>query len=344
MKKLYILRIFKFIALLLPITIFVLFTQAYMFCFVDINTDRIHDFYNEDTNSLDVVIMGASDVCTGFAPGYAYDKYGYTSYLYAIDSNPSFLYQYELQEILKTQQPQLILVEVEGFLYDEIDEIDEEARLRIFAENIPMSLNKLKTIFKHPTEDKLSNLIPFVKYHSDWQNTNDLRYRYSHKTVGYNDPALLKNIYTYTMVNDEVPQYNIQNDYTSKDFFSLSEEHLRDFLEFCQQEQIDYVVFIRFPHKIVNEDCYYKFLFSNRAGEIISQYNYPWIDLERRTAEIGIDYQTDFFDYDHLNVYGQQKLTCYISKLITEDYQIIPRAQTRHIGRSAQPIQTHILW
>lgn len=329
MKKLCICRMIKLIALLLPIAFFILFNQTYLFCYYDINVNRLNDFYNEPENSLDVVIMGASDVCTGFAPGYAYDKYGYTSYAYAMDSNPGPLYKAQLKEVLKKQNPGLIIIEIEGFLHDNDENQTDEARLRLFAESIPMSLNKLEAIFQHPYEDKLSCLFPFIKYHGNWQNTEELRYRYVNKSVGFNDPARLKNIYTYTMIHDQEPIYDIQNDYTViSDISPMCRDGLIDLLEYCQQEQLDNVVFVRFPHKTIDNISYLKYCQTNGVEEILRQYNYPLLNFERKAEEIGIDYQTDFFDNDHLNVYGQMKMTDYLSKWIINEYQLTPITQT----------------
>ena len=78
MKK-YLLRTVKLISLLLIVSLFTLFLQNFVLCHIDHNKLRIDGFYLEDENSLDVVLTGASELYTGFSPGLAYEKFGFTS-------------------------------------------------------------------------------------------------------------------------------------------------------------------------------------------------------------------------------------------------------------------------
>ena len=57
-----------------------------------------------------------------------------------------------------------------------------EARLRLFAENIPFSLNKLDAVFNYDVDDKISYLVPLIKYHGDWINGNKLGEAYRWRT------------------------------------------------------------------------------------------------------------------------------------------------------------------
>ena len=107
-------RLLKILALFLAVLLFLSFMQNYVFAYIDQNSERVHSFYLEEKNSLDVVFMGASDVNTAFAPGLAYEKFGFTSYLYAFDANPGSLYKYQLKEILSKQNPQVIVIEING--------------------------------------------------------------------------------------------------------------------------------------------------------------------------------------------------------------------------------------
>ena len=74
-KKLYITRTIKLIAFALALLSVTYLLQAYVLKRNDNNTLRMDGFYLEDKNSLDVVLIGASDVYAGFASPLAYDKY-----------------------------------------------------------------------------------------------------------------------------------------------------------------------------------------------------------------------------------------------------------------------------
>ena len=328
MKQMTMTRILKCAALLLPILIVLLLTQSLLFSYADSNTDRIHDFYNEPEQSMDVVLLGASELFADFSPAYAYAHYGFTSYLYAQDANPGSLYLSQLKEITSVQSPQLILVELNGFLYSNDDMLRDEARLRIYTESIPWSENKIRTIMAYDYADKLSCFFPFIKYHGDWKNLGDLKYRLDMKTRSYGAPSLLKGIYTRT-VTDTAPVLDLDKaaDSKTEPITDLSEQYLRELLDYCKAEQLN-VVFMRCPHKLVDDGTLYSYRQAKRAGEIVGEYGFAFLDLDARTADIGLDYLTDFYNSDHLNVYGQQKLTDYLGNLIVSDYDVTPMKQT----------------
>lgn len=327
MKQITMTRILKCAALLLPIVIVLLLTQNLLFGYADSNTDRIHDFYNEPENSMDVVLLGASELFADFSPAYAYEKYGFTSYLYAQDANPGSLYLSQLKEITSRQSPDLILVEINGFLYSNDEMLRDEARLRIYTESIPQSANKLRTIMEYDYDDKLSCLFPFIKYHGDWKDPATLQYRLEMKTESYDEASQLKGIYTRT-ISDPAPvlDLNKADDSKTEPITPLSEEYLRAFLEYCKSEHLN-VVFLRCPHKLVDEGTHYSFRQANRVGEIVGEYGFEFLNLDKQTHEIGLDYLNDFYNSDHLNVYGQKKMTDYLSKIILSDYGVTPMPQ-----------------
>ena len=110
--KLYIKRIITIISLVFVPCIMLVTTQNR----VDHNTLRIQGFYQEEPNSLDIVFLGSSEVYTGFSPALAYGKYGFTSYHYAVENNYLDLFPYEMNEILKVQNPKMIIIDVAGIL------------------------------------------------------------------------------------------------------------------------------------------------------------------------------------------------------------------------------------
>ena len=57
---------------------------------------------------------------------------------------------------------------------------------------------------------------------------------------------------------------------------------------------------------------------TNRIGQIIGEYGFPFLNLEKKEAEIGIDNQTDFYDANHLNVSGMRKFTKWLSEYLLE--------------------------
>ena len=326
MKKVYLSRLIKCVSLVLPIVLIVLCLQN-LLILNDHNTQRIRDFYMEEENSLDVVFLGASEIYSGFAPGYAYEQHGFTSYMYTISANPGSLYKSQLKEVLSRQNPQLIMVEINGFLYVDNKRQANEVQLHQFTDNIPMSENKATTIFEHPSDNKENFLIPFFKYHSNWQKPASM-YKQLRKTFSEGDtPSVIKGLHTYTAICQGLPANYATippSDYAITD---MAKDYLVTFLEYCRENDLK-VVFLNFPRILGGEkgDAFLSRV--EEVEQIIRQYDYPFLDLQEKAEEIGIVFPSDFYNTHHLNIYGQQKMTRYLGDLITNEYHLRPMNQS----------------
>ena len=156
--------------------------QEFVLCHADHNRQRLKAFYLEDDNSLDVVFMGASEAYSDIAPGHIYDKYHLTSYIFATQSNSILNYKAQLKNILSKQNPGLVVIELNGALYDDNDnETTKESNLRNYADNVPLDPVKVEWLAENIGADSLEYVFPLMKYHGVWQDfPNDMTYQ---KTV-----------------------------------------------------------------------------------------------------------------------------------------------------------------
>lgn len=330
MKEIYRSRIIKIIALLLPLVLFWVTAENFLFYHNDRNTERFRRFYNEEPNSLDVVFLGASEVFVGFAPGYAYDQFGFTSYLYVTDANEGSLFKYQLKEVLTHQDPQVIFVEIFGFLRGGNGGIIAEDRMRLLTEGMPMSRNKLDLIREYPGDQKMSYIIPFLKYHAHpgmiMGNVkallNDPLYR------DRKAPSLLKGIATTTVVYGGPGDAGRPDDPTAHVLSPEAVKYLTDFLEYCKQEKLDNIVFVNFPRYLENMEQHDLTSLVKQVGDLVNQYGYQFLNLQQANEETGIDLNTDFYNSHHMNVYGQIKMTEYLGNLVMNEYKITPIVQT----------------
>ena len=327
MGKLVCIRFLKALVLFAPIVFFVLFAQSNLFYHDDYTTYRLYDFYKEPPHSLDVVLIGASETFTGYSPVHAYAQTGLTSYPYCFDAAPSFLYPSALKEVLSQQSPQLILVEVQCFL--EKDRFSESV-LRLLVENMPFSKNKLNTILQSSFEDKLSLLVPFFKYHSQWQMTAD-EFSQSLEERSWKQAktiSRLKGVMTRTDMNAISKLYPEADDDTCLALHPQALEALTVFMDECKANNLDHVVFVRFPHTVDSADDYERFLMANEVGRIVEEHGFQFLPLHKLTEDIGLDPVYDQYDVEHMNVSGQIKLTEYLASWMADEYGLLPMEQT----------------
>ena len=323
--KPYLLRLLKVACLLLAILVTIGILQEYVLCRNDQNRIRMRGYYLEDKDSLDMVIIGASDVYAGFSSALAYKNFGYTSFPYATESATAGSCKAQLKEVIRTQHPKLIVIEINGFLYTERNE-NNEGHIRKFTDNIPLNTNKIDFINENlATADQVEYYFPIIKYHGTW---ND----YPSGTTGLvtsvqqdiRGTSLLKGFRTVTTQfkpNKKVLNSQLATEEERVDLTPLLEYKLRDLLDYCKSENITNVVFMRMPH-LIYKKTYKRVKKANAAGDIIKSYGYDFYNFERGYEEVGIDPKTDFYNWDHLNIYGNEKFTNYLSKLLIDKYQL----------------------
>lgn len=330
-KKRYITRAIKLISLTLVVLLSAFILQDWVLRRVDHNTLRMDAFYTEKKGTLDAVLVGASDVYAGYSAPYAYEKYGYTSFPFATMSSPSNIVLPQIKEVIKYQNPKMIVVEINAFLYSDKKQPDE-VNCHLFADNIPRDQIWRDYIEKEVSEDKqIEYYIPLIKFHGSWSEypwkAKYLSADIKLKSRGY---ALLRGFKTVSNMftaDEKIVNSKFENDDSVKPLGSIGERCLRETLEYLKENDIHNVVFTRFPH-IVRQRDYARFKRGNRAGEIIKSYGYDFVNIERYALRDGFDLEHDWYNWDHLNIFGAEKCTDYIADLLLNKYGMKPSAQS----------------
>ena len=324
-KKLYITRTIKLICFGLAVLMLTYVLQAYILKRIDNNTMRMEGFYLEDKDTLDVVLIGASDVYAGYSAPYAYEKYGFTSYPYATQASPANIVLPQIKEVIKYQHPKLIIVEINAFLYKD-NELPNEASQRMFADNIPRDEVWLEYLNDAVPEDQqLEYWLPLIKYHGSW---TDYPWKMKYLLADF---GLRKNGYSlfrgYKTVANKFKATSVTiNEKLANDDSTLplgvnGSRYLYETLDYLKDNNITNVVFMRNPHIVANNG-YTRFRRCNEAGNIIRSYGYDFYNLERYAIEEGFKMDEDFYNWDHLNIYGTEKLTDYIADKVLNTYGV----------------------
>ena len=86
-------------------------------------------------------------------------------------------------------------------------------------------------------------------------------------------------------------------------------------------------MFMRFPH-VVEKRTATRYRRLNAAQKIIEDSGYDFINLERYSEAAGFDVEHDYYNWDHLNIYGARKLTDYVISTLIDDYGVTPAELT----------------
>ena len=150
-KKLYKKRFLKTLVLMLALILTIGGLQRYVLCGNNQNGIRLRAFHKEDPGSLDVVLLGASEVYSGFGAGEFYKMTGVTSYPYTFESNPVTLWKYQLDEILRRKPDAAGLPVLSRYMLEKA--VPAMNRLRECADVLETITDR--NIWPFPTYDQL---------------------------------------------------------------------------------------------------------------------------------------------------------------------------------------------
>ncbi len=271
---------------------------------------RYQYFYELPENSLDFLVLGASNSYHSIDPMQVYADSGCTGYDLGGPSQPMSCSYYWLREALKTQSPRVVFVDVGSFAR----EIPNKER--ILKSLLPMKFSPLmiRACLDNFTDtDALySALFPLYEFHSRWESLsktditrkNPAPYLIKGSTVRFVSMNKIKAERINLRETKNVTLDGEGKPVVTLDELSLTEETVDYFsriAELCRKENITLVP-VKFPTKNWNER------WSGMVREEISRYGLSLWDMTDDSNPAGINWEKDSFDSGrHLNYFGMVK-------------------------------------
>lgn len=283
------------------------------------NSGRIAGIRQE--KDLDMIYVGGSSVYVYWLALNAWNDCGFTSYSYATDSAQAENLKYYIKETLKTQNPELYVVDVRSFL-TWADPIHESG-LRNGSDSMDLfSLNRLEFITQYLSNrsvtsdtDILSYYLDIVKYHT---NTEMLANRDNWDYIMNHEKVVLPNKgWGWQLANEYLER---PDDFSTDERAELPDgamEALMDLLDYCKSEELR-VLFVVSPYRTTREDQK-KF---NTIKDLAEQYEFTFLNANEYYDAMGIDFATDFYNVAHVNYFGAEKYTVFLEEKIEEIYDL----------------------
>lgn len=291
------------------------------------NLQNIQGFYSEKNNSIDIVHIGGSATFVYHAPLQSWDDYGIISYNFAADTIQPELYKTSIKEILKTQNPKLIVIDARAFQYRDKDNIDAqppgEVPYRNTLTGMRLSQNKIdfinQNVGTHIEGEKLSYYFDLIKYHDNIVNfsSNNIKMMLGKYKSPYNGFYFVPKV-------ENIEQYNFMTD-KKKAVSKETEAILYDLLDYMDSTGIEYLFTVT-PYAEKKE---HKMTF-NYIQEIIENRGYKFIDCNEYTSQMKLDYSTDLYNESHVNIFGAEKYTDFINQYIIKNYSIPNRKDDKN--------------
>ncbi|MCD8189967.1 MAG: hypothetical protein LUD78_07070 [Clostridiales bacterium] len=304
--------------------LFQLATEVLRTKWTEDNQDRyvLQNLYDLDKDSLDVLLLGSSQIIYGVDPVEMYDHAGISAYCLGGSAASLMSNYYWLIEAEKTQNPSVILLETSSLL-EEAREYQERKRV----DEMKLSLNKLQFIrsltgLDNISESFLSYLIPIAKYHSRWSElealdfgqglNSDVAYR------GFNIAEQCKKGLDYDkmIIDNDDPEEDV------RELYSYQREYFEKIVEYCQENDIELVLFKTTKYSWKGSD-------SAQVQALADQYGLTYLDFNREElmTAYGYNIETDMKDYDHLSTLGAKKFSDYLADYLTANYDLPDRRE-----------------
>lgn len=318
----------KIIGRITGIIIFIMVTLASFFgisvLFRPVTNSRMNicGYYAEEKNTIDMVYIGGSAAYVYYEPLEAFQEFGFTSYNFASDSMTPQVIKYCIIEARKTQTPEVFVVDLRPFQYgDHISEetgvmdMDDEVALRNTIDQFAYSKNRFDMVEAsvRNKQDRIYYHLDISKYHSRIYSLLDKK---AWKFLDNKEEHPYKG---FAFIEKKEP-INFVDQSAVETVTPLTEDLdgvFRDLLQYCKDENLN-VLFVVHPYMILT-DHQEKY---NYMEQVIAEYGLAYLNANDYDKEIGLDYANDFFNLNHVNVYGADKYTHFLGQYLMDHYDL----------------------
>lgn len=281
-------------------------------CYESVIPDR---FYDVEKNTVEVCVLGSSQVVYGISGMELYGDYGISAYSLGTALQPMQASYSWLKECRKTQDIRLVVLDM-SMLY----EYSDEARYRQAYDNMKLSVDKLRELYWHcqsreNSDPFLSYIFKIIKYHTRWNVLDEDDF-----TILSQDHPIFRGNYAYA-VNEKVSLDKIayDNDEENPDLTMYPEqlEYFKKIAGYCEDNDIE-LLLIKTPK---SDWSLTKHL---QTEELAQEMGLDFIDFSslEMIETLGLDVDLDFRDNEHLNLRGAVKLSRYLGQYIKDHYEL----------------------
>lgn len=262
--------------------------------------------YAQPKDTIDAAMMGSSHIHCDIDPGILYDEFGIAAYDMSAAEQPMWITYHYILELCKRQKPSVMVIDMFAPAAYGDDFKEQWMADNLFG--VHFSVNKLKMLYNTCSREQLNDYFPaFVGYHSEYE---DIRLRNLKKRINRKPDISFKGYTGYDDICDEnnPPAINVT---AKKELPPKTGEYLDRIISYTKENNITLFLVVNPYQSEPEEEMIYNWL-----EDYASQKGVIFINGNRHLDDIGIDIDTDFYDYSHLNIEGGAKYTRYLGNIL----------------------------
>lgn len=328
-------RTFQTIAFLTVFLILFYFVSCiFGFKYEDGITPMDH-FYDLPEDTVDVLLLGSSHMGMNVDPSILWEKYGIAAYNCWGSMQQVWNTYYYLNECLKYQSPQLVVMDVYGatFSYDYAT-YDNAVKN---TQGLRMSKDKVDAIRASVEGDYFAQLLlglPTYHYRYSELSVNDFQNFAWNKESG---------IQTINTVGEHVQSFTMPELNVGDETYPLNakqEEYLNRIIALCREKNIP-LVFVASPYYMSEMEA----MRFNEIGRIAQENDVPYLNYGTDCESIGLISQEDYRDLCHMMSSGIQKYTTFLGEYMKENYDLPDRrGDENHIWNHEEDNSGNLLY
>ena len=294
----------------------------------------ISSLYEVENDSVQVFVVGGSHVNAGFIPNLLWENYQISSENVYSWNQPIWAAYYYLQEGLRTQSPDVVVLDVFAMCYGRSyiapDAMVRDTYSSAFTIRPGLPLYGMAVANQRvDAEHELSDYINLFRYHTRWKELFSKDYFYN----SYRDYGI-STLHGYGISTAKIETESI-SDFTFVDWseepYSYCAEYLEKIVELSQKRGFE-LVLVSLPY---NYEATEKEVL-NWVEEYAENKGLPFLNYNGKDRDrIGFDPAEDLQDKGHLNYYGAAKVTLDIGAFLSEHYRFTEISESAKESRSA---------
>ena len=267
---------------------------------------KVGNFDLIEKNSMDVIVLGSSHAYCSIDNLLLKEKYGFESYTLATQQQSVKLNYYYFQEMLKTQSPEVVVVEL--FMVGRVNGYQSDDILHDAIDVLPMSMNKIQMIEDAVPEDKrMEHYFPIIKYHTRWKELTWDDFSFDYKSWVDEERGFVRLKQVYQTELDLSLSLGRVRELTAEEL-----EYLGKIENLAAENNIK-LIYLYAPYPMDGNGVDYAYTLEQYA----KSKGILYLNGYELLTELNYDGATDFCDeYGHLNESGAIKLTHYLAQFL----------------------------
>lgn len=277
-------------------------------------TPGVKGYYLEEPDTIDVLLLGNSDIRRGISPIEMWKEYGITSYNRGTSNQTMGLSYYILKESIEYQKINTVVLDMDALF---VTKNVPEGQSRKLLDNMKLNKSKLEILLDKDlkVKNKLTYIFPIFRFHSRWKELkpDDFKILKKYdKSTSYKGFPITTEVKPYIDEKKYMEDKGVVADIPEKNAYYFAK-----IVNFCKENNIQ-LLLIEIPSA-----SSWSLARSKATQELAQKYQLEFVDMNCTLKEINFNWETDTTDKgNHLNLSGAEKISHYIGNILKERYNL----------------------